>query len=107
MDDRELLELAAKAAGIKHNQWDYEAMRQLGHIISQGMMWNPLVDDGDALRLATGLQLDVIQGAAHAACDSCLEVINGDRLSATRRVIVRAAAEIGRSIRDAPQDPAG
>ena len=46
--DRELLELAAKAAGI--DWWR----------VSEGFdNWNPLTDDGDALRLAGVLLLEI------------------------------------------------
>jgi hypothetical protein len=77
MTDRELLELAAKAAGN-------------GFVIGY---WNPLADDGDALRLAVKLNLweAVRDGYQHA--DSW----DSDPYAATRRAIVRAAAEIGRS----------
>lgn len=53
MTDRELLELAAKAAG--HNYY----MDSFGvHQIDSGR-WNPLYDDGDALRLAVKLGVDI------------------------------------------------
>ena len=47
MTDRELLERAAKAAG-------YEYAKHGGYIVVDGIPgnWNPLTDDGDALRLA-------------------------------------------------------
>ena len=51
MTDRELLELAAKAAGIKtslHKETD-------SLWIDGPRVWNPLTDDGDALRLAVKL----------------------------------------------------
>jgi hypothetical protein len=61
MDDKRLLELAAKAAGIEYTHagemicgspYLYAKNVQLG-------MWVPLTDDGDALRLATTLSLTV------------------------------------------------
>jgi hypothetical protein len=59
--------------------------------------WNPLTDDGDALRLAVKLDLIVTIGAARD-CDGRLSLDNSDDpYAATRRAIVRAAAEIGRS----------
>ncbi|HEY6021520.1 MAG TPA: hypothetical protein VIY48_16930 [Candidatus Paceibacterota bacterium] len=47
MTDRELLELAAKAAGIRLG------VNDLGHFFNfdSAMLWNPLNDDGDALRM--------------------------------------------------------
>ena len=92
MTDRELLELAAKAAGN-------------GFVIGY---WNPLTDDGDALRLAVKLGLDLeLHGCnsthPYAVAFDCNRNIaeeeqpdNGDPYAATRRAIVRAAAEIGR-----------
>lgn len=97
MTDRELLELAAKAAGYERN--------------SAGPIgpceWNPLEDDGDALRLAVDLRLDccffnddieIISWAGNTG-DMTVESDNGDRASCVRRAIVRAAAEIGRNIK--------
>ena len=51
MTDRELLEAAAKAAGMNHLWVD--------EIDSVSPEWNPLEDDGDAMRLAVGLNLAV------------------------------------------------
>ena len=54
MTNRELLELAAKAARIEvtdsmRDLWEFEGLSA----------WNPLTDDGDALRLAVKLKLRV------------------------------------------------
>ena len=107
---RELLEAAAKAAGIvgKYDDIAGEAgiivMRGFGSRVWTGKVWNPLTDDGDAFRLAVKLKLDVDCAGgevvvayeqithAHAA-----ERVGDDPLAATRRAIVMAAAEIGRS----------
>ena len=99
MSDRELLELAAKAAGIELRwEWDGDDVAY-----SNNRFWNPLADDGDALRLAVQLRLDVDCAGgevvvayeqithAHAA-----ERVGDDPYAATRRAIVMAAAEIGR-----------
>jgi hypothetical protein len=61
MNDRELLELAAKAAGLLLEHPDDED----GVFIARekyrnGYVWNPLTDDGDALRLAVKLELDLL-----------------------------------------------
>jgi len=95
MTDRELLEAAAKAAGLPWDQW----------VIDGDDSWNPLTDDGDALRLAVklGLLIDVwLQQKVCIAGNLGEEVVDAkvefgtDPYAATRRAIVRAAAEIGR-----------
>ena len=99
--DRELLELAAKAAGIelKYNYlWRRDARQP----------WNPLTDDGDALRLAEFLGLTVCMDGI-GTVSTCDQVrtdvfITQDirecksRIEATRRAITRAAAAIGESM---------
>ena len=58
MDDRELLELAAKAAGVDPTKLKTPYVSQDG-LATGWNEWNPLTDDGDALRLAVKLRLDV------------------------------------------------
>lgn len=93
MTDRELLELAAKAADIKGLNFDR---------VRRDWPWNPLDDDGDALRLAVKLFLHVSvdDGFTEAQGDyrPLTEAHDGDPYAATRRAIVRAAAEIGRGM---------
>ncbi len=99
MTDRELLELAAKAAGV-------EIKVAIGDTLWQpdGIPWNPLDEDGDALRLAVKLGMAVsieyqIGSAVAVAGPPIMEARephDGDPSYATRRAIVRAAAEIGR-----------
>ena len=108
MTDRELLELAAKAAGRK--VFSYIDDPIFGSGINDGEtdsgLWNPLEDDGDALRLAVKLAMDVHVSAgdgirytfvASQYSDDCgLTESHGDcPCAATRRAIVRAAAMIG------------
>lgn len=107
MDDRELLELAAKAFGVRYegsvNDQHY-AMHPNGYAIG----WNPLTDDGDALRLAVKLRLSVTIGPCQVQAVSISGALRGefpeedaiyqDTGIATRRAIVRAAAEIGRAM---------
>lgn len=119
MTDRELLELAAKAAGMPH-QW-CEAWNTMAQPRPDGgfffdKVWNPLTSDADALRLAVRLglharQFPIIDNGFNAPLgmvevwrvddDDPLRVeflrSGDDRLVATRRAIVRAAAELGRS----------
>lgn len=107
MTDRELLELAAKAAGFVN----YSANDDTGVCVEHGSRrgaitsyWNPLTHDGDALRLAVKLHLkiDVMPWGANATkWDESMsggDAIrhNDDPYAATRRAIVRAAAEVGR-----------
>ena len=113
MTDRELLELAAKAAGYKI-QGDVDYMiaqpdhRKGGYVIRNDLggdsCWNPLTDDGDALRLAVKLKflVDVCldqSEAGNSDCDYQCELHrNSDPYAATRRAIVRAAAEVGKGM---------
>ena len=103
MTDREMLEMAAKAAG-------YEYAKHGGYIVVDGIPgnWNPLTDDGDALRLAVklGLMID-IQNKVNATSvwttdesgSADFDAAHGkDPYAATRRAIVRAAAEIGKAM---------
>ena len=67
MNDRELLELAAKAAGIKIDKSETNGGGRgntgfdlLGNAVldwHNDKTWNPLTDDGDALRLAVRLSI--------------------------------------------------
>lgn len=111
MNDKELLEFAAKAAGVSVNQLvnRYDCWEDTPILI--GRAWNPLTDDGNALRLAVKLKMEILHSqlndfprwvsavvkntTTHAAenyltVDKCM--------AATRRAIVRAAAEIGKTI---------
>lgn len=116
MTDKELLELAAKAANLGVF-WGHPASDCYDHnklylkqnkVMYTAREWNPLENDGDALRLACDLALQVFPVArtsSGAACSAAASV-TGERLAefadasvgvreATRRAIVRAAAEIG------------
>lgn len=103
MTDRELLELAAKAAGVS-GKW-YEDWRESGYELPDGYnmpLWNPLTNDGDALRLAVKLGLTVGQYEgiySFVGWDDFEEEEphGNDPYAATRRAIVRAAAEIGKA----------
>jgi hypothetical protein len=151
-NDRELLELAAKAAGYQLDGLASKYVVQDVHLDSflrlneQGghSTWNPLTDDCDALRLAVKLNLNLRFGASDSDFHPALiyadlprspyvsrkrdwlsvEFIPDDLLSsqnpetasyasylirnypelvqgknaATRRAIVRAAAEIGKAL---------
>ena len=132
MTDQELLELAAKAAGIEYDvkvlaeHKDGRAFFGLWLIChdepyeGQRRYWNPLTDDGDALRLAVklGISFDWVNQADYPNsaqwASSPVGLIAGpdtvskygwvtnsfgdDPYAATRRAIVRAAAEIGKEL---------
>ena len=110
MNDRNLLELAAKAAGIegKWAEWDHAYGDYLEYGLDYGgrTLWNPLTDDGDALRLAVSLRLSPMMRTL--GCDTtdlngdagAYEKWGGDPYAATRRAIVSAAAEIGRQMQE-------
>jgi hypothetical protein len=112
MTDRELLEAAAKAAGF-----DYECTSHTGcpeddqHQIRSNsgslIEWNPLTDDGDALRISVtlGLKIEHYSVTSEGRCRVGAGVgyapvtYEGDPYAATRRAIVRAAAEIGKAMK--------
>jgi hypothetical protein len=105
--DRELLILAGKASGMPNLDFDYP--ERDGHNMyfgprlpmPEGVLmaamhtyWDPLTSDGDALRLAVQLEIEIsfINGDTHADGQS---EGGPDKLSNTRYAIVRAAAAIG------------
>jgi hypothetical protein len=103
VSNRELLELAAKAAGIRINYWVYDNDDDSPSVLESGGIWNPLTDDGDALRLAVKLGVTVTPNYHAEQCGLGVIVFteltdSGDFCAATRRAIVRAAAEIGRNM---------
>jgi hypothetical protein len=102
--DRELLELAAKAAGIVGLTWrngsqcfyfdDPETGREL---------WDPLQRDGQALRLFVKLGMGtkvmcLSTGCGRTLCEFLPVDFEGDPAAATRRAIVLAAADIGKAM---------
>ena len=113
MTDRELLEMAAKAAGhalvwgekyaIGGDTVDCSDMPYIKSIHPDEFdaCWNPLTDDGDALRLAVKLQIHVQPDGRYAWASTfevnATEPVGGDPYAATRRAIVRAAAELARA----------
>ena len=86
--DRELLEAAAKSAGIK---WDRDAEVWYGEPFVRND-WNPLTDDGDVLRLAVKLNLLNEYHMDQVAAMVHFDATNPDPYEATRRAIVCAAA---------------
>lgn len=106
MGDRELLEAAAKAAGLLEGAHDWEHGILRLRLPTGAVFWNPLTDDGDALRLAVKLRMtvtvfpisgDVWAGFSRIDGDEPANVIEqqgDDPAAATRRAIVRAAAAL-------------
>ena len=126
MTDRELLELAAKAAGVDA-EWDDPdeadlCVRREGMFLKgkrspdNSKYWNPLTDDGDALRLAVKLRFHIKVFDAWSDCEleapgfaeiwrendddpiATEYVVGDDYEAATRSAIVFAAAEIGKAM---------
>lgn len=101
MTDRELLERAAKAAG--YASWDWlasDGTMNVYYADGTQEVFDPLNEDGEALRLAAQCEIDIRHYRKHVDC--CAEWKKGapiiaeygkDRAAATRRAIVRAAAE--------------
>ena len=101
MTDRELLEMAAKAAGITSVGYGRNGIATGRNGPCLVGYWNPLTDDGDALRLAVVVGIDVDQYGDRVETWKAglegfiVEPYSGDPCAATRRAIVRAAAAIG------------
>jgi hypothetical protein len=118
MTDRELLELAAKAAGMDvhwgsgwESDYMFRSIPRPSSPLVANVRWNPLANDEDALRLAVKLKLIVTFADGGAGPHVCAGKRPGpfsneklpikmfaldEERAATRRAIVRAAAEIGK-----------
>ncbi len=120
--DRELLELAAKAFwgdqidDVCLVRW-LDADEAIGYTYGENqdhngqdveLVWNPLDDDGDALRLSCCLEIDlayrvVSQIRVEALAPGGPRIVevydqSNGRSAATRRAIVRVAAAIGKAM---------
>lgn len=104
MTDRELLELAAKAAAysVRCVGDGFYGGSVVFYLDPSQLYWNPLSDDGDALRLAVSLgfcvevlrkRMEPFTRVGHVE-----EEHRDNPYAATRRAIVRAAAEIGKAM---------
>ena len=109
--DRELLELAAKAAKLILGEFKGRIVRYESD--GQPVYWNPLQFDNDALRLAVDLDLAIVpypiyNKQKHSVLVQKknldeprfekMELHGDDPRAATRRAIVSAAAEIGKAM---------
>lgn len=105
MTDREMLEFAAKAAGLRVRTWEGHSGTMCAIDDDRhGHMWMPLADGGDALRLAVKLRMSV------TVFDNAVGIgikgdfgyreydITPDPHAAACRAITSAAAEIGKAM---------
>ena len=121
--DRELLDLAAKAAGYTTNHpWNAERLTfnppvYALYVLNENgvvhMAWNPLDDSGAAMNLAVDLDLAIVpypiynkqkhsvlvkKNNLDESRFEKMELHGDDPRAATRRAIVSAAAEIGKAM---------
>lgn len=109
MTDRELVELSAKAAGVEMaaNPFNHGGPEGAA-LTSEHDFFNPLGDDGDALRLAAKLKIDIewqstgefpepfVEAYRRTPEGSCFcPMAHEDDY---RRVIVEVAANIGKAM---------
>ena len=123
MSDRELLELAARAAGYEYECTSHTGrpendQHQIRNEAGAMVDWNPLADDGDALRLRNRLSAMIIDEGncvfvaiyrSDAPSVEIREMYIGDLEGgyssaasvneATRRAVTRAAAEVGKNLK--------
>ncbi len=100
--DLELLKVAAKAADYDQVRFGTDDIFWVLGEENDWVVWNPIRDDGDALRLAVKLGITLhIDGnfvGAESRMGFSIEAHFDDPYIATRRAIVRAAAEIGKGM---------
>ena len=108
--DKELLELAAKAAGISFVGYDvlYEDFSAYCKETDVNYLWNPLDRDGDALRLAVKLGFDIMPHADIKKGRRKVVIFSGPSLellhytdgscAGLRKAIVKLAADIGENL---------
>lgn len=105
--DRELLEMAANAAELSLAWSSMEGLS--ARRTDTWAIWNPLTDDGDALRLAVKLDMQIWRntggtvsamppGGVIGFWSRLKDEVAPDPCAAYRRAIVRAAAEIGKAM---------
>lgn len=121
MNDREMLELAAKAAGYAV-EWapEWECYMLYDPAADLWSSWHPREDDGDALRLAVKLNLSIITGwgfdgkpggtvATMLGSGEDLDLTRvshgSDACAAWRESILIAAAEIGKAMQENQSGP--
>lgn len=110
MDDRRLLELAAKACGYDTTHpWNAERLSldpPVADLCIDGVStaWNPITHSDDAFYLAVMLKMEVGVWFDKTTIDTenttTVELHRTDPYAATRRAIVRAAATIAQEMTD-------
>ncbi|WP_054883614.1 hypothetical protein [Pseudomonas sp. NBRC 111130] len=108
MTDRELLEMAAKAAGYVVRWYDDSLAYgpTFGIEVEPGNPsgfepWNPLEDDGDAFRLAVKLDLTIYGPGSHpGVLVKTADAHTTYSDDCVRRAIVLAAAAIGQAMQE-------
>lgn len=108
MTNAEMLELCARAMGLTVQGKADKMVVDPGHragglcvINDRGgsSLWNPLTDDGDALRLAVKMNITVHPGFVYKPTGRLIDCRDyANQIGATRLAIVRAAAEMGRNM---------
>jgi len=113
MTDKELLELAARAAGYKFDSTEPFEISKEHKGETYWFEWNPLIYDGDALRLAVKLNIGHGAYTASDLTEHCCAYLNhrsvlkfhrvyvtlgDDPYAATRRAIVLIASEVGKEM---------
>lgn len=105
MNDRELLDLAARGAGIDVTFRGDEPYGRWKRTRGSGVMyWDPLGNDGDALRLAILLNMELRATDDRCTCKvpnvTPLQdvFVSGNPTLAVRRAIVMTAAAIGKEM---------
>ena len=110
MNEREMLELAAKAVGL--HLVGYDEISKRGIVATEipiktlPVSWCPHEDDGDALRLAVKLKLHIgledntvsVWHREEFGNFQTERLMDRGDAAATRRAIVRAAAEVGKAM---------
>lgn len=100
--DREMLEFAAKTLDYELSFGEEGCLYKPANTKYFVGRWNPLTDDGDALRLVVKLQLlvDLDDEGCYVVSEilPLRESYSTDPYAATRRAITRAAAEIGKAM---------
>lgn len=109
MNDRELLEMAAKAAGYEV-EFDHKGIAHIheGSGNQSWSQWNPLDDDGDCARLESAVGIDVAWRGLFVVAEMKDRIFHsyeffkdydGDKNRARRYASTKCAAEIGRNMK--------
>lgn len=108
MSDRELIRMAAKAACAEWTDYSDRTPDHwiIKHVDGVWREWDPLEDDGDALRLAADLDINIewfpkqryVSAGRLGVGENIGWVDESGRRGALRRAITVAASRIGRAM---------